>query len=106
MLALAEHTMNSQARNMLLSDYLLMTGQNYTPLVFGNPEFAFAHIQDDSVKLMPMDTLHRIMAVNLQASKADTGRHGRWPRADGREEERSRRSRRTTPSTSARASSR
>ena len=27
MLALAENTMNSQARNMLLSDYLLMTGQ-------------------------------------------------------------------------------
>ena len=71
MLALAENTMNSQARNMLLSDYLLMTGQNYTPLVFGKPQFAFAHIQDDSVRLMPMDTLHRIMAVNLDASKAE-----------------------------------
>jgi alkyl sulfatase BDS1-like metallo-beta-lactamase superfamily hydrolase len=70
MLALAEQTMNSQARNMLLSDYLLMTDQNYTPLVFGDPEFAFAHIQDGAVKLMPMNTLNRIMAVNLQASKA------------------------------------
>ncbi len=28
MLTLAENTMNSQARNMLLSDYLLMTGQD------------------------------------------------------------------------------
>jgi len=33
MLALAENTMNSQARNMLLSDYLLMTGQNRVPYV-------------------------------------------------------------------------
>lgn len=41
MLALAADTMNSQARNMLLSDYLLMTEQNYTPLIFGDVEFAF-----------------------------------------------------------------
>jgi len=72
MLALAAATMNSQARNMLLSDYLLMTGQNYTPLVFGDPEFAFRHIQENAVKLMPMNTLHRILAVNLIASKSTT----------------------------------
>jgi alkyl sulfatase BDS1-like metallo-beta-lactamase superfamily hydrolase len=72
MLALAANTMNSQARNMLLSDYLLMTDQNYTPITFGDPKVAFASIQDNAVKLMPMDTLHRIMAVNLNASKSMT----------------------------------
>jgi alkyl sulfatase BDS1-like metallo-beta-lactamase superfamily hydrolase len=71
MLALAANTMNSQARNMLLSDYLLMTGQvEDTRFDFGNPKAAFASIQDNAVKLMPMDTLHRIMAVNLNASKS------------------------------------
>ena len=71
MLALAEDTMNSQARNMLLSDYLLMTNQvDTTRFRFGNPKAAFASINDTGVKLMPMDTLHRIMAVNLNASKS------------------------------------
>jgi alkyl sulfatase BDS1-like metallo-beta-lactamase superfamily hydrolase len=71
MLALAENTMNSQARNMLLSDYLLMTGQVDTERFrFGDPKAAFASIDDNAVKLMPMDTLHRIMAVNLNASKS------------------------------------
>ncbi len=37
MLALAENTMNSQARNMLLSDYLLMTGQNRVPYPLREP---------------------------------------------------------------------
>jgi alkyl sulfatase BDS1-like metallo-beta-lactamase superfamily hydrolase len=69
-LALAEETMNSQARNMLLSDFLLMTGQNHTPFIFGDPKFAFSRIQEGNVSLMPMDTLHRILAVNLVASKA------------------------------------
>jgi alkyl sulfatase BDS1-like metallo-beta-lactamase superfamily hydrolase len=71
MLALAEDTMNSQARNMLLSDYLLMTGQVDTERFrFGDPKAAFARIDDNAVKLMPMDTLHRIMAVNLDATKS------------------------------------
>jgi alkyl sulfatase BDS1-like metallo-beta-lactamase superfamily hydrolase len=70
MLALAANTMNSQARNMLLSDYVLMTEQNHTPITFGDPKVAFASIQDGAVELMPMDTLHRIMAVNLNASKS------------------------------------
>jgi alkyl sulfatase BDS1-like metallo-beta-lactamase superfamily hydrolase len=70
MLALAENTMNAQARNMLLSDYLLMTGQVQTPFPFGDPKAAFSSIEDNAVKLMPMDTLHRIMAVNLNASKS------------------------------------
>ncbi|MBN1810684.1 MAG: MBL fold metallo-hydrolase [Anaerolineae bacterium] len=70
MLALAEGTMNSQARNMLLSDYLLMTDQVQAPYPFGDPKAAFSWIQDNAVELMPMDTLHRIMAVNLNASKS------------------------------------
>lgn len=72
MLALAENTMNSQARNMLLSDYLLMTGQNYTPVVFGQPKVIFSRMDNNIVGLMPMDSLHRIMAVNLNASKSTT----------------------------------
>jgi alkyl sulfatase BDS1-like metallo-beta-lactamase superfamily hydrolase len=71
MLALAENTMNSQARNMLLSDYLLMTGQVDTErFPFGDSKAVFASIDDNAAKLMPMDTLHRIMAVNLNASKS------------------------------------
>ncbi|MCU0487654.1 MAG: MBL fold metallo-hydrolase [Anaerolineales bacterium] len=70
MLALAEGTMNSQARNMLLSDYLLMTGQIQTPIGFGDPKLAFSRIDDNVVPLMPMATLHRIMAVNLNAFKS------------------------------------
>lgn len=70
MIALAENTMNSQARNMLLSDYLLMTGQVEPPIGFGDPKLAFSRIDDNAVPLMPMDTLHRIMAVNLNASKS------------------------------------
>jgi hypothetical protein len=38
MLALAENTMNSQARNMLLSDYLLMTDQIHVPVALGDPK--------------------------------------------------------------------
>jgi alkyl sulfatase BDS1-like metallo-beta-lactamase superfamily hydrolase len=70
MLALAEDTMNSQARNMLLSDYLLMTGQARRDFGFGNPMAAFSTIDDNFIPLMPMDTLHRIMAVNLNAAKS------------------------------------
>ena len=70
MLALAGSTINSQARNMLLSDYLLMTGQNHLPFEFGDPKVAFSKIDDNMVPLMPMDTLHRIMAVSLNASKS------------------------------------
>jgi alkyl sulfatase BDS1-like metallo-beta-lactamase superfamily hydrolase len=70
MLALAENTMNSQARNMLLSDYLLMTGQNRVPYPFGNPKAILARIDANTVALMPLDTLHRIMAVSLNASKS------------------------------------
>ena len=63
--------MNSQARNMLLSDYLLMTDQvDTTRFHFGDPRVAFASINATGVELMPMNTLHRIMAVNLNASKA------------------------------------
>lgn len=70
MLALAAGTMNAQARNMLLSDYLLMTGQVQASIDFGNPKEAFSRIDDVVVPLMPMETLHRIMAVNLNASRS------------------------------------
>lgn len=70
MLALAAKTMNSQARNMLLSDYLMMTGQIRTPFPFGNSKAIFARMGDNVVRLMPMETLHRIMAVKLNASKS------------------------------------
>ncbi len=70
MLALAGNTMNSQARNMLLSDYLLMTGQAHKDLGFGDPKVAFSKIDDNFVTLMPLNTLHRILAVNLNAAKA------------------------------------
>jgi len=70
MLALAENTMNSQARNMLLSDYLLLTDQAHRDFGFGDPKLAFSSIQDNFVELMPMATLHRILAVSLNASKS------------------------------------
>jgi alkyl sulfatase BDS1-like metallo-beta-lactamase superfamily hydrolase len=71
MLALAADTMNSQARNMLLSDYLLMTGQIPQGLFpFENPKAIFSKMGDNAVQLMPMATLHRIMAVSLNASKS------------------------------------
>jgi len=70
MLALAEGTMNSQARNMLLSDYLLMTGQVSERFPFGDPKAAFSSMDNHTVLLMPMETLHRIMAVSLNAAKS------------------------------------
>ncbi len=70
MLALAEGTMNSQARNMLLSDYLLLTGQASQAVPFGDPKAAFSRMDNHTVLLMPMATLHRIMAVSLNASKS------------------------------------
>ncbi len=70
MLALAENTMNSQARNMLLSDYLLMTGQVPPQFPFEDAQAIFARMGDNAVQLMPMDTAHRIMAVNLNAAKS------------------------------------
>ena len=70
MLALAANTMNSQARNMLLSDYLVMTDQVHVPVVLGQPKLTFSRMDPNAVRLMPMDTLHRIMAVNLNASKS------------------------------------
>jgi len=70
MLTLAENTMNSQARNMLLSDYLLMTNQTRRAYAFADPKLVFSRIDDKFVELMPMATLHRIMAVSLNASKS------------------------------------
>lgn len=71
MLALAESTMNSQARNMLLSDYLLMTKQvPPQAFPFGDPQAIYARMGDNPVQLMPLESAHRIMAVSLNASKS------------------------------------
>ena len=70
MLTLAENTMNSQARNELLSEYLIMTGQVPVPFPFGNPKAIYSRMDPNAVHLMPMNTLHRIMAVSLTASKS------------------------------------
>ncbi len=70
LLTLAENTMNSQARNELLSEYLIMTGQVLVLFPFGNPKAIYARMSDNAVLLMPMNTLHRIMAVSLNASKS------------------------------------
>lgn len=70
MLALAEETMNSQARNMLLSEYLLLTGQVPPSFPFENPRAIYSLMSPNAVQLMPMDTAFRIMAVNLNASKS------------------------------------
>ncbi len=70
MLALAEETMNSQARNMLLSEYLLLTGQAPATFPYENPKAIYSMMSPNAVQLMPMETAHRIMAVNLNASKS------------------------------------
>lgn len=72
MLALAEETMNSQARNMLLSDYLLMTKQVQPVPATNDANGYFAKMDPHAVELMPLDTLHRIMAVKLNAAKSVT----------------------------------
>ena len=70
MLALAEETMNSQARNMLLSEYLVLTDQDHLPFEMGEHEVIFSNMSEVAVALMPIETLHRIMAVNLNAAKS------------------------------------
>jgi alkyl sulfatase BDS1-like metallo-beta-lactamase superfamily hydrolase len=70
LLALAENTMNSQARNELLSEYLIMTGQVPAPFPFGNAKAIYSLMSDNAVQLMPISTLHRIMAVSLNATKS------------------------------------
>ena len=70
MLTLAENTMNSQARNMLLSDYLLMTNQTRRAFALADPKLVYSRIGDHFVELMPIATLHRILAVSLNASKS------------------------------------
>ncbi len=69
LLALAEGTMNAQARNYLLSEYLLDTRQAFLP-IHGRPRLAFPTVDDHMVPLMPMDGALRIMAVNLNAGRS------------------------------------
>lgn len=68
MLSLAGESMNSQARNMLLSDYLILTGQVQLPTT--NVKTLFSRMDNNAVQLMPMASLFRIMAVNLDASRS------------------------------------
>ena len=70
LLTLAENTMNSQARNELLSEYLLLTDQVQTPFPWGNPKAIYSRMDPNAVQLMPMNTLHRIMSVSLNPSKS------------------------------------
>jgi alkyl sulfatase BDS1-like metallo-beta-lactamase superfamily hydrolase len=64
LISLAEETHNSQTRNFLLSEYLTETGQIDLPMT------DFSKIDDRIVVAMPMDTIFRIMAVNLNASQS------------------------------------
>lgn len=68
MIAIAENTTNAQTRNYILSEYLLETEQVTLP-TSGNPKLTFATLEDRFVPLLPMGTLHRIMAVSLNASE-------------------------------------
>ena len=70
LLTLAENTMNSQARNELLSEYLIMTNQVLVPFPWGNSKAIYSRMDPNAVQLMPINILHRIMAVNLNASKS------------------------------------
>jgi alkyl sulfatase BDS1-like metallo-beta-lactamase superfamily hydrolase len=70
LLALAENTMNSQARNELLSEYLIMTEQVPVPWPFGNPKAIYSLMDPNAVQLMPLSNLHRILAVSLNAAKS------------------------------------
>jgi len=69
MISIAEGTINAQTRNYILSEYLLETKQKILP-TSGHPRLALAKMDDHIVPLMPMDSLFRIMAVTLNASKA------------------------------------
>jgi alkyl sulfatase BDS1-like metallo-beta-lactamase superfamily hydrolase len=65
LISLAEESSNAQVRNYLLSEYLEETGQISIPL-----EKGFSALDDNIVFYMPMETIFRIMAVSLNASKA------------------------------------
>lgn len=69
-LTLAENTMNSQARNELLSEYIIMTEQVPAPFPFDNPKGIYSLMDPNAVRLMPMSSANRIMSVNLNASKS------------------------------------
>ncbi len=66
LISLAEETSNTQVRYYLLSEYLEETGQISIPLL----DLGFRAMDDNMVFYMPMETLFRIMAVSLNASKA------------------------------------
>ncbi|HEY9122285.1 MAG TPA: alkyl sulfatase dimerization domain-containing protein [Brevefilum sp.] len=70
LLTLAENTMNSQARNELLSEYLIMTDQVYAPFPWGDPKAIYSRMDPNAVQLMPINNLHRIMSVSLNAAKS------------------------------------
>ncbi len=65
MISLAEETSNAQVYNYLISEYLEETGQIKIPILDGG----FSSIDENMVVYMPMDSIFRIMAVSLNASK-------------------------------------
>lgn len=65
MISLAEETSNAQVYNYLISEYLEETGQIKIPIRDGG----FSSIDENMVVYMPMDSIFRIMAVSLNASK-------------------------------------
>jgi len=65
LISLAEESSNAQVRNYLISEYLEETGQINIPL-----EKGFSLLDENIVIYMPMETIFRIMAVSLNASKA------------------------------------
>ena len=70
MLALAEETMNSQARNMLLSEYMLITDQSKLAFDVKDSDKIYSNMSEIAVENMPIATLNKIMTVNLNASKS------------------------------------
>jgi len=69
MISIAEGTINAQTRNYILSEYVLENEQRFLPSN-GRPRVALATMDNHMVSLMPMETLLRIMAVSLNASKS------------------------------------
>lgn len=70
LISLAEESSNAQVRNYLLSEYLLDTGQVRPRIDPGSGSGYFRLLDENIVVYMPMETVHRIMAVSLNASKS------------------------------------
>ena len=87
MLALAEGTMNSQARNMLLSDYLLMTEQVPASIPLRRSQSCFRQDGQShcSVDAPGYPASHH--GRQSQRFQIHGNEHGCWPAADGHQQE-------------------